>query len=118
VQLPWPLYRPRLEQVFGMSPTPHLATYVDRGGLDERLAAALDAGVHVAIHGESKHGKSWLRAHGLREENIARVQCIPGMSATDAIEAALGRLGVSEPVKVTSTETLEAALRSASGVDA
>jgi cell division inhibitor SulA len=95
----------RVEDVFGMSAAPRKATYVDRGGLDRRLKAALPAGMHVVIHGESKHGKSWLRAHGLPDEEIARVQCLPGMSAEEAIEGALGAIGVNAPVKLTQTAT-------------
>jgi hypothetical protein len=91
----------KLETVFNMGTAPggH-TTYVDRGELDRRVRSALDSGIHVAIHGESKHGKSWLRAHTLPEKTIARVQCLPGMSTAEVLEQALGRLGIFEQLTI------------------
>jgi hypothetical protein len=116
--LPRPLRRRRLDSVFGTGPTPLAATYVDRGGLDKEMAQARTGGLHVAIHGESKHGKSWLRAQALREEDLARVQCVPGMTAQDALVAALGRLGVAEEVKIVLEESASTSARAEAGVDA
>src|SRR5437764_9567450 len=101
------LRRPRLNEVFGMSSVPLAYTYVDRGALDERLEAAKRANMHVAIHGESKHGKSWLRARGLRDEECARVQCMPGMTAEQVLEGGLGQIGVNATVKLISTASTE-----------
>lgn len=96
--------RPRLEDVITSELRPDAYTYVDRGNLDERLESAKRAKTHVAIHGESKHGKSWLRARGLTDEECARVHCVPGMSAEQVLESALGRLDVNERVRLTSTQ--------------
>ena len=92
--------RRTLDAVFNMGPVPNGYTYVDRGKLDERVRSALASGTHVAIHGESKHGKSWLRAQTLPDSRTARVQCVPGMDASAVLSQALGRLGVKESVKV------------------
>jgi hypothetical protein len=105
MKLPLALRRPFLEEIFTTGAKPVPETYVDRGQLDERLAAAERAGQHVAIHGESKHGKTWLRSKVLREESCARTQCEPGMTAAEALSSALGRMGVHERVKLTGTES-------------
>jgi hypothetical protein len=61
----------------------------------------------VAIHGESKHGKSWLRARTLPESKIARVQCTPNMTSDDVLTQCLGRLRAYETVKWVVTESGE-----------
>jgi hypothetical protein len=118
MRLPRPIRRTPLESVFGTGPSPLAATYFDRGELDKEMARARAGGLHVAIHGESKHGKSWLRAQALRDEDPARVQCIPGMSAQDVLIAALGRLGVTEEVRIVLEESSSASVRLETGVDA
>jgi hypothetical protein len=115
--LPRPFRRTPLDSVFGTGPRPLAASYVDRGGLDKELARARTGGLHVAIHGESKHGKSWLRAQALQEERLARVQCVPGMTAQDVLAAALGRLGVSEEVNIVLEESATASARAELGLD-
>jgi hypothetical protein len=95
-----------------MGPTPSRHTYVDRGDLDRRVRAALADGTHVVMHGESKHGKSWLRAKTLPASEIARVQCVPGMTAGEILEQALSELDVNEPIRVTVESSTEAKLRS------
>jgi hypothetical protein len=102
------LGRRTVDSVFTMGAAPSRHTYVDRGELDRRVRSALQSGIHVVMHGESKHGKSWLRAKTLPESEIARVQCLPGMSASEILEHALGRLGVSERLQVTVENTAEA----------
>lgn len=97
----------RVDQVFGIGPL-RRATYVDRGGLDERLRLGLKQAKHLAIHGDSKHGKSWLRAKSLPDERAARVQCLPGATAARVLEEALGEIGA----------TVETAVREAGGTDA
>jgi hypothetical protein len=89
----------------GASPSRH--TYVDRGDLDARVRSTLASGAHIVMHGESKHGKSWLRASTLPESQIARVQCVPGMSVSSVIEQALGRLKAHEQLRVVVEDTSE-----------
>ena len=50
----------KLNKVFGVSPEISLMSYVDRGGLDEKIRFSLDDSQHIALRGESKCGKSWL----------------------------------------------------------
>jgi hypothetical protein len=91
-----------VEDVFTMAPEPSSFTYVDRSQLDRKVKLVLAGRQHVAIHGQSKLGKSWLRAKALpKKKKVARVQCLPGMSASTAIEQALGSLGVEEVISVT-----------------
>lgn len=94
------VYR-RVEDVFTMGPEPNRFTYVDRAGLDHEVKLVRAGHQHVAIHGQSKLGKSWLRAKVLSKRRVARVQCLPGMSASAAIEQALGCLKVEETISVT-----------------
>jgi hypothetical protein len=84
-----------------MAPEPNRFTYVDRGDLDREVKLARTAGKHVAIHGQSKLGKSWLRARVLTKRKVARIQCLPGMTAAAVIEQALGGLGIEETISVT-----------------
>jgi stage III sporulation protein SpoIIIAA len=48
-------------QVFGISNTVLPDSYVDRGALDEQIQILLGRPTHIALRGESKCGKSWLR---------------------------------------------------------
>ena len=66
-----------LDDVFGISANVDSRSYVDRGGLDERFRRALGSQRHVAVHGGSKQGKSWLRTKGLRDNDAIVVQCQP-----------------------------------------
>jgi hypothetical protein len=103
--------RRTVEKVFNMGPNPSRHSYVDRADLDRRVRTVLLSGSHVAMHGESKHGKSWLRARTLPESETARVQCLPGMDASTILVHALGRLGASESLKVTVERTSESESR-------
>jgi hypothetical protein len=47
--------------VFGVSNEILPDSYVDRGQLDERIQLLLKRSTHIALRGESKCGKSWLR---------------------------------------------------------
>jgi hypothetical protein len=96
----WIGVRRKVADVFTMAPRPSRYTYVDRSHLDHVIRRTLDGGKHVAIHGESKLGKSWLRAKTLKENQVARVQCLPGMTVSAVITQALGELGVNETVSV------------------
>src|SRR5438309_886904 len=49
---------PQLQEVFGIATTVNQLSYVDRGGLDERFAYLLRTERHIAVHGDSKQGKS------------------------------------------------------------
>ena len=99
-----------LDDVFGISANVDSRSYVDRGGLDERFRRALGSQRHVAVHGGSKQGKSWLRTKGLRDSDAIVVQCQPNSSATSLLREALGRLGVVATLRMSETRDIEGTL--------
>lgn len=97
----------RLEEVFGLGADVDSPAYVNRGGLDERFKRSLSARKHIAIHGGSKQGKSWLRTRGLPDEDTILVQCTPSSTTESLLREALGRLGVRAKLKMTKSRDLE-----------
>ena len=91
VQLPG-RQRKKASEVFGISNTVLLDSYVDRGELDEELAKHLSRQVHIALRGESKCGKTWLRERVL--PNALVVQCRLGKSCLEIYKDALNKLDV------------------------
>lgn len=100
----------KLAEVFGISANVQSRSYVDRGGLDARFERALTLDRHVAVHGGSKQGKSWLRAKGLRPEDALIVQCVPDSTVSSLLAEALGRLGVLATLMVTKDRALQGSL--------
>ena len=99
-----------LQDVFGISERVNAHSYVDRGGLDAQLQYALDTDRHIAIHGASKQGKSWLRARLLDEDSSILVQCQTGASIESIFIDALGALGVQAEIRRTSGNDFEGTL--------
>ncbi|MFF0445792.1 hypothetical protein ACFYT4_05105 [Streptomyces sp. NPDC004609] len=99
-----------LSAVFGISANANSKSYVDRGGLDARFRQALAADRHIAVHGGSKQGKTWLRTKGLEGEATIVVQCTPGATASSLLQEALGRIGVQAVLKMTNSRDLEGSL--------
>lgn len=85
-------------------------SYVDRGFLDERFGTALVSRRHIAIHGGSKQGKSWLRSKGLADDDAIVLQCVPASTPESLLREALGRLGVRAELKRTTTQEFEGSL--------
>ena len=85
-------------------------SYVDRGGLDQAFKSALSSNIHVAVHGGSKQGKSWLRSRNLDENDTIVVQCTPGSTPETIISHALARLNVKAEISVTSSTELSGSL--------
>lgn len=85
-------------------------SYVNRGRLDERFKNALASRRHIAIHGGSKQGKSWLREKGLADSSAIILQCVPGSTPESLIREALGRLGVQAKLKRTTSHEFEGKL--------
>src|SRR4051794_22758942 len=105
------LRRHALEDVFGVSTDILRASYVDRGNLDAMLRGSLRAKRHVAIHGGSLQGKSWLRRRLLADESrIVAPQCLPEMTSAALIEETLGILGVSANLEITAENAIEGTL--------
>src|SRR5262249_26914278 len=77
-------------EVFGISNQVRPDSYVDRGHLDELVGTALTRATHVALRGESKCGKSWLRQRILPDAVV--VQCRLGKTSTDIYRDALSAL--------------------------
>ena len=82
----------KTNEVFGVSQTVNLNSYVDRAQLDKRFARLLNRDVHIALKGASKSGKSWLRQKVLSNANV--VQCRFGHTIEDIYSEALGNLGM------------------------
>lgn len=84
--------RKRTSEVFGLSNEVLPDSYVDRGDLDEAFGRLLGRPTHIALRGESKCGKSWLRQQNLPDALV--IQCRLGKSVTDIYRDALAELGV------------------------
>ena len=67
------MQRKAADQVFGVSPKILPDSYIDRGSLDTHLKKELGRSNHLALRGESKCGKSWLRQKII--SNAIIVQC-------------------------------------------
>lgn len=79
-------------EVFGISTDILSPSYVDRGDLDARLARLLSRNTHVALRGESKCGKSWLRQKAVPD--AITVQCRLKKTVKDLYTDALSQLGL------------------------
>ncbi len=93
----WPyqvskVVKKKTHEVFGISNTVLLDSYVDRGALDAHLGNLLERPVHVALRGESKCGKSWVRQKVIA--NAIVVQCRLHKSVIDIYVDALSQLDV------------------------
>lgn len=99
-----------LQEVFGIATEVNSASYVDRGNLDTRFLYLLGTERHIAIHGDSKQGKSWLRRNGLPPEKTMTVQCQPDTSPEAILVQALGVLGVRADVRQIGRTTLQGEL--------
>lgn len=106
-----------LNDVFGIATEIKQASYVDRGGLDERLRYLLGTERHVAIHGDSKQGKSWLRSAILEAEQMIVVQCQIDTTPEALFRQALGELGVRAEIRRSGASHLEGTLDFSAGGD-
>lgn len=79
-------------EVFGVTPRILDDSYVDRSNLDSIVARQLDRDVHVALRGETKCGKSWLRKKII--PNALVVQCTTGTTIEHIFTGALSQLGI------------------------
>lgn len=82
----------RVDEVFGISNTVRPESYVDRGKLDEELSRYLKRAVHIALRGESKCGKSWLRQSQIPD--ALTVQCRLGKTVNELYVDSLSQLDV------------------------
>jgi hypothetical protein len=99
-----------LEEVFGITSNVDTRSYVDRGGLDQKFRRALASDTHIAVHGGSKQGKSWLRTKAMKDDQAIVIQCTPDSSAESLVREALGHLGVVAVLRTTTGRELEGTL--------
>lgn len=99
-----------LNEVFGIATRVNTASYVDRGGLDKLLGYYLKTERHVAIHGDSKQGKSWLRSSLLDADDTLVVQCGLDSSPESLFREALGQLDIRAEIKRVGTSQIEGQL--------
>jgi hypothetical protein len=95
----------KVADVFGIASDIRPSSYIDRGRLDETIGELLeDNEVHIALRGESRMGKSWLRQKLIPDAIV--VQCRFGHSNTDIYRQALSQLGLRLEVSTTVDSTL------------
>ncbi len=82
----------KTDEVFGISVNYRLISYVDRGSLDSEITTYLSRDTHIALRGESKCGKSWLRQKCIPDAVI--VQCRLGKTVTETYIDALSQLDI------------------------
>ena len=82
----------RTSEVFGISHTVLPDSYIDRGALDQQIQLLLQRPTHLALRGESKCGKSWLRQRNI--PSAITVQCRLGRVVHDLYIDALSQLGI------------------------
>lgn len=95
-----------LREVFGSATDVNVLSYVDRGGLDEKFAYHLGTQRHIAVHGGSKQGKSWLRAKALDKKQTLRIQCLVETTPETIFTEALGQLGIWVDLKRTESNDI------------
>lgn len=106
----------KTSDVFGISTEILEPSYVNRGDLDERITALLDRNVHIALRGESKCGKSWLRKKNIRDALV--VQCRLNRSVKDLFEDALSQLGLRLTYQASKSHSQSYKLESSSTIGA
>lgn len=82
----------KTHEVFGISTDYRPLSYIDRGRLDLAIQTYLDRDTHIALRGESKCGKSWLRQKNVPEAIV--VQCRFRKTVTDLYVDALSQLQI------------------------
>jgi len=87
-------------EVFGLRTRVSEYSYVNRGALDEKLSNLSRRDQHIALSGESRSGKSWLRQKVFPTANI--VQCRINWSRQDVYNQALSNLGYTIAVEKSS----------------
>lgn len=82
----------KTQEVFGVSTKVLEHSYIDRGDLDRRIQVSLGRNRHIALRGESKCGKSWLRQKNIPDGIV--VQCRLDKSVSDIYVDALSQIGI------------------------
>lgn len=91
--------------VFGITPEVLNDSYVDRGDLDRSIRSRLERKKHIALRGESKCGKSWLRKRNIPDAIV--IQCRLKTSVSDVYKNILSSLGIRLVVEQHSKDTIK-----------
>lgn len=89
----------QLSEVFGISTSVLNYSYVDRANLDQVVEKDLRKNKHLALRGESKCGKSWLRQRILPDAIV--VQCRLSKSVEDIYRDIFSQLGIAVTIERT-----------------
>lgn len=106
----------KTSDVFGMSPDVLNDSYVDRGGLDQEIKLLLSRKTHIALRGESKAGKSWLRQRLIPD--AITVQCRLGRLATDIYRDALSQLDISLEIEQVDQKSVRGRIEASTSIGA
>ncbi len=100
----------QVHEVFGISPTILADSYVDRGNLDKEIAKKLLRPIHLALRGESKCGKSWLRQKNIPDAIV--VQCRLKTTVLDIYMDILSQLDISLILERTEKDSIKGKMES------
>lgn len=92
---------PELKDVFGIRTAVSDFSYIDRGGLDAEIFKVAGRDLHIALRGESKSGKSWLRQKMFGNANV--ISCRLGFTTNDIYRQILANLDISLIVEKTTS---------------
>lgn len=98
----------QVSSVFGVAPKVRHESYIDRGQLDEELQRKLGRSTHIALRGESKCGKSWVRQKNIPDALVA--QCRITSTTADIYTDILSQLGIKFIVEESSKDTLKGSI--------
>lgn len=90
--------------VFGLSANYRPLSYVDRGNLDTEVLKLLSRDIHIAIRGESKCGKSWMRQKNIPDAIV--IQCRLNKTVNDIYIDALSQLDIKLVLEKNETGTI------------
>jgi hypothetical protein len=106
----------KTSDVFGVSNTILPDSYVDRGSLDEHIQLLLERRTHIALRGESKCGKSWLRQKNI--PNAITIQCRLKKKVIDLYTDALSQLQIKLTVDESSSTLFKASVEASGEIGA
>lgn len=103
-----------IHEVFGVAPDVLPDSYVNRGALDEEITKKIGRKTHIALRGESKCGKSWLRKKNI--PNAIVVQCRLKTTVSDIYTDILSQLGIKLIIERHEKDTIKGSLHGSAGI--
>ncbi len=110
------LSKRKTSDVFGVSNEILIDSYVDRGSLDQRIQLLLGRPTHIALRGESKCGKSWLRQKNIPD--AITIQCRHKKKVLDLYIDALSQLEIRLSVEESSSTSFKASVEASGEIGA